>query len=234
MWPLPGICFCWPWPKMNRRSGLATWERRFLKHHHLRFQEHLLVLCPHALDPTSPSAGTLKAIQESWGNQKISNSALFCNNFNHRVVCACFFQKHVSISLVISHCMTYSEAPWYIVLGHKVKGVLQSVFSLSPPGGYNVLQSDTWPAVCLLCCSRAQSSLQAADTTSSTCWQELLQKVLFLFFRLLVFRNKLVYLLIVLLGISNTRNFLTGWLVGWLTPGLFPVDTWILIVSKRH
>lgn len=87
-----------------------------------------------------------------------------------------------------------------------------------------VVKSVEWPAVCFLCCSRAQSSLQAADTTSSTCWQETYTKCWC--FLLKLFSFPLVYLLlIVLLGVSNTRHILLGCLTPWtlyqLTLGIF-------------
>lgn len=53
---------------MSRRNGSATSERRSPKLHPPRFHEPRLVPCPLAPDQTSPSARTLKAIQESWGN----------------------------------------------------------------------------------------------------------------------------------------------------------------------
>lgn len=211
MWPLPGTCSCWPWPKTSRRNGLATLERRFLRPHHPHFQEPHLVPCPLALDQTSPSARTLKAIQESWGNLTICD---WCLGF--WVVFNWIIAWHT-----IRHCN--------IVLGSKCGCAAVRSRILSHLVGWNVVKSVAWPAVCLLCYSRAQSSLQAADTTSSTCWQELLQKVL-TFFRLFLYSFKLVYLLIVLLGVSNLKHFLVGWLVG--PPRFFPVDTWD--VSNWH
>lgn len=139
---------------MSRRNGLVTLERRSPRPHLLHFPEPLLVPCPLAPDQTSPSAGILKAIQESWGNLS-------------------FFSK-------IKNCTTDRQRG-YIVLGSGWGCPASRSLVLSHLLGWDVVKSVTWPAVCLLCCSRAQSSLQAADTTSSTCWQELLQKVLIFF-----------------------------------------------------
>lgn len=95
-----------------------------------------------------------------------------------------------------------------------------------------VVQSVEWPAVCFLCCSRAQSSLQAADTTSSTCWQENYTKCWCLLLKLFSF--PLVYLLlIVLLGISNMRHILVDCLTPWtlfqLILGIFFIYLFFLI-----
>lgn len=72
---------------MSRRNGSATSERRSPKRRLPRFHELHLVPCPLAPDQISPSARTLKAIQESWGNLTI------CEWFQDETVLWCSCRK---------------------------------------------------------------------------------------------------------------------------------------------
>lgn len=64
---------------MSRRNGSDTSERRSPRPHHPHFQGPHLVPCPPALDRTSPSARTLKAIRGSWGNSTACDECVGLN-----------------------------------------------------------------------------------------------------------------------------------------------------------